>query len=61
MLFALGKIAKAIVAGAAAGTAALSLATQDGSLDTGEVVTIVLAVLGALGVTYAVPNRPEEG
>ncbi|MFB8215002.1 hypothetical protein [Streptomyces anulatus] len=31
---------------------------QDGAFTTGETVTTVLAVLGALGVTYAVPNRP---
>lgn len=61
MLFSLGKIAKAVVAAAAAGAATLSVAAQDGSLSTGELVTLALAILGALGVTYAVPNRPEEG
>lgn len=49
--------AKAIVGGAAAGTAAAVTAVQDNVLTTGEGVTIALAVLGALGITYAVPNR----
>ncbi|MFD4258254.1 hypothetical protein ACFWR9_11635 [Streptomyces sp. NPDC058534] len=48
---------KAAVAGAAAGTAALGTAVQNGTLTTGEGVTVVLAVLGALGLTWAVPNR----
>lgn len=61
MLYSLGKVAKAVVGAAAAGTATLAVATADGSLSTGDVVTIVLAVLGSLGVVYAVPNRPEEG
>lgn len=50
-------IAKSIVAGLAAGATAAVTAVQDGSLSTGEGVTIVLAVLGAWGITYAVPNR----
>ncbi|MFC9429238.1 hypothetical protein [Streptomyces sp. NPDC056987] len=49
--------AKAIVAGLAAGATAAATAVQDGMFTTGEVVTTVLAVLGALGITYAVPNR----
>lgn len=60
----LDKIAKAAKAVAAAATAAggvLVAATQNGSgLSAGEVVTLVLAVLGALGVTYVVPNKPQE-
>ncbi|KAF2774700.1 hypothetical protein [Streptomyces sp. OM5714] len=51
--------AKAIVGGAAAGTAAAVTAVQDNVLTTGEGITIALAVLGALGITYAVPNKKE--
>ncbi|MGW4876529.1 hypothetical protein ACWEPI_08235 [Streptomyces sp. NPDC004262] len=50
------RYAKAVVSGLAAGATAAITAVQDGSLSTGEGVTIVLAVLGALGITYAVPN-----
>ncbi|MDQ0933814.1 hypothetical protein [Streptomyces turgidiscabies] len=49
--------AKSLVAGVAAGTTAAVTAVQDGVLTTGEGVTIALAVLGAWGITYAVPNR----
>jgi hypothetical protein len=49
---------KALVAAVAAGAATLGAAMSDGRLDTGDVVTVVLSVLGALGVTYVVPNRP---
>jgi type III secretory pathway component EscS len=52
-------IAKSIVAGVAAGATAAVTAVQDGTLSTGEGVTIVLAVLGAWGITYAVPNRKD--
>lgn len=54
------RIAKAIVSGLAAGAAAAVTATQDGVITTGEGVTIALAVLGAWGITYAVPNRPAS-
>ncbi|MFK0151209.1 hypothetical protein ACIQVK_03890 [Streptomyces sp. NPDC090493] len=54
-------IAKSIVAGLAAGATAAVTAVQDGALSTGEGVTIVLAVLGAWGITYAVPNKPKSG
>ncbi|MEU0359908.1 hypothetical protein [Streptomyces cyaneofuscatus] len=50
--------AKAIVGGLSAGAAAAVTAVQDQVVTSGETVTIVLAVLGALGITYAVPNRP---
>ncbi|WP_086809791.1 hypothetical protein [Streptomyces reticuliscabiei] len=53
----ISSIAKSIVAGVAAGATAAVTAVQDGALSTGEGVTIVLAVLGAWGITYAVPNR----
>jgi len=52
--------AKAIVAAVVAGAGALSVAMADGALSTGDGVTIALAVLGALGITYAVPNKPAE-
>lgn len=52
-------IAKAIVSGLAAGAAAAVTAVQDSVITTGEGITIALAVLGAWGVTYAVPNRPK--
>ncbi|MFG2681602.1 hypothetical protein [Streptomyces sp. NPDC048392] len=50
-------IAKSIVGGAAAGTAAMATAVQDGTLTAGEGVTVVLAVLASPGLTWAVPNR----
>ncbi|MGW3652227.1 hypothetical protein [Streptomyces sp. NPDC000878] len=53
----ISSIAKSIVAGIAAGTTAAVTAVQDNVLTTGEGVTIALAVLGAWGITYAVPNR----
>lgn len=53
----ISSIAKSIVAGVAAGATAAVTAVQDQVLTTGEGVTIVLAVLGAWGITYAVPNK----
>lgn len=52
--------AKAIVGGLAAGAAAAATAVQDGTITAGEGVTIALAVLGALGITWAVPNKPAS-
>ncbi|KUN34843.1 hypothetical protein AQJ30_27635 [Streptomyces longwoodensis] len=52
-------IAKSIVSGLAAGATAAVTAVQDSVITTGEGVTIALAVLGAWGITYAVPNRPR--
>lgn len=57
----ISSIAKSIVAGLAAGATAAVTAVQDGALTTGEGVTIALAVLGAWGITYAVPNRQTAG
>jgi hypothetical protein len=48
---------KAVVSGAAAGITATATAVQDGRVTVPEVVTIVVAVLGAYGITWAVPNR----
>ncbi|WP_406462945.1 hypothetical protein OHB07_16115 [Streptomyces sp. NBC_00111] len=53
-------MAKSLTAGVAAGATAAVTAVQDQVVTTGEVVTIVLAVLGAWGITYAVPNRPSR-
>jgi len=55
----ISSIAKSIVAGVAAGATAAVTAVQDNVITTGETVTIVLAVLGAWGITYAVPNRKD--
>ncbi|MBL1107342.1 hypothetical protein JK361_22510 [Streptomyces sp. 5-8] len=57
----ISSIAKAIVAGLSAGAATAVAAVQDNVVTTGEGVTIALAVLGAWGITYAVPNRPGPG
>lgn len=53
----ISSFAKAIVAAAAAATGTLVAVTGDGSVSTGDIVTVVLSVLGALGVTYVVPNK----
>ncbi|TDD54654.1 hypothetical protein E1286_05280 [Nonomuraea terrae] len=55
-----GSAAKSIVAAASAGTASLFTAMGDNVIVTGEWVTIALAVLGALGITYAVPNAAKS-
>lgn len=51
---------KAVASGLAAGSASLATALNDGTVTAGEGVTIALAVLGALGVTWAVPNRAKQ-
>ncbi|MGW0372564.1 hypothetical protein ACWDZW_27480 [Streptomyces coeruleorubidus] len=56
----ISRIAKSIVAGIAAGSGAAVTAAQDSVVTTGESVTIALAVLGAWGITWAVPNRPTQ-
>lgn len=53
----IGSIVKSLLAGLAAGAAAAVTAAQDSTFTTGEGVTIALAVLGAWGVVYAVPNK----
>jgi hypothetical protein len=55
----ISSIAKSLVAGLAAGASVAVTGVQDGTLTTGEGVTIVLAVLAAWGITWAVPNRPS--
>ena len=49
--------AKAIGAGLSTLAAGLLAALPDG-LTFGEVLVVVIATLGAAGVTYAVPNQP---
>ncbi|MEV6174870.1 hypothetical protein AB0L99_42530 [Streptomyces sp. NPDC051954] len=56
----IASFAKSLIAGVAAGTTAAVTAVQDNVLTTGEGVTIALAVLGAWGITYAVPNKPAS-
>ncbi|MGI5162600.1 hypothetical protein [Microbispora sp. CA-102843] len=56
----IGRMAKAIVAAASAGIAALVTAMGDSVIETGEWVTIGLAVLGALGITFVVPNAAKS-
>lgn len=48
---------KAVVAAAVAGGGSLVTALDDGTITTQEGLTAVVAVLGALGLTWAVPNR----
>lgn len=52
----IGSYAKSIVAAVTAGGAALGTALADDVVTSGEWVGVALAVLGALGITYAVPN-----
>ncbi|MET9123029.1 hypothetical protein [Streptomyces sp. NPDC004528] len=53
----LSRYAKAVVAAVVAGSGSLATALNDGTVTATEAVTVVLAVLGALGITWAVPNR----
>lgn len=52
--------AKAIVGMLAAGSAALVTALEDGSVSSGEWLTVVVAALAALGVVFAVPNKADR-
>lgn len=53
---------KAVAAALAAGLGALATAAQDDVISMQEWVTVAIAALGALGVTWAVPNRtPKDG
>jgi hypothetical protein len=49
-------VAKFVVAAVTAGAASLSVAIADGGFSSTDAITVVLVVLGALGV-YAVPNK----
>lgn len=55
-----GSFAKAIVSALSAGVASLAVAMGDNVIQTGEWVTVGLAVLGALGITYVVPNAAQS-
>ncbi|WP_328436861.1 hypothetical protein OHA71_06330 [Streptomyces sp. NBC_00444] len=52
---------KSILSGISAGSAAAIAAAQDNVISTGEGVTITLAVIGAWGIVYAVPNKSAKG
>lgn len=54
----IGRYWKALVAGLVAGAGALSTAAADDVISSGEVWVIVGAVVGGLGLTWAVPNKP---
>jgi hypothetical protein len=54
----ISKYWKALVAGVVAGSGALSTAAADDVITSGEVWLIVGALVGGLGLTWAVPNRP---
>ncbi|MEU4675733.1 hypothetical protein [Micromonospora sp. NPDC023737] len=50
--------AKAVVGAAVAGLTALGTALADNTVTASEWVGVAVATLAALGVVYAVPNRP---
>lgn len=52
------RYAKAIVAALAAGAGTLSVAVTDDVVTAAEGWAALIAVLGALGFTWAVPNKP---
>jgi peptidoglycan/LPS O-acetylase OafA/YrhL len=54
------KYLKAIAAAVAAGAASLVTALDDGTITAQEGVTALVAVLAALGITWAVPNRSTD-
>lgn len=54
------KYAKALAAAVAAGAGALVTALADDAVSSGEWVTVGLAVLAAMGVTYRIPNAPSR-
>lgn len=56
----IGSYAKAIVGAVAAGSAALVQALADGSVVSGEWVTVGIAVLAALGIVGIVPNAKQS-
>lgn len=55
----IGKYWKLVIAAVFAGAQALNVAVDDGLLGSSETVTVVLAVLTALGV-YAAPNKDDD-
>lgn len=55
----IAKYWKAIVAALAAGAGTLGAALSDDSVTAAEGWAALIAVLGALGFTWAVPNKPS--
>lgn len=53
------KYAKAVVAAVVAAAGTVGTALADDVISTGEAWTIAGVVLGALGFTWAVPNRKQ--
>jgi hypothetical protein len=56
----ISKYAKAAVSAAAAGAGSLSVALTDDTVTAAEGWAALIAVLAALGFTWAVPNRQAE-
>lgn len=56
----MGKYAKAIVASLTAGLTALGTALADDTVTRLEWVGVAIALLGAAGITYMVPNKPSQ-
>ncbi|MFG2165503.1 hypothetical protein [Micromonospora chersina] len=50
--------AKSIIGGLVAGLTALGTALTDNQVTTSEWVGVAIAALAALGIVYAVPNKP---
>lgn len=57
----ISKMWKAVVAAVAAGAGSLSVAVTDDVVTAAEGWAAGLAVLAALGFTWAVPNKPGTG
>ncbi|MBC2908162.1 hypothetical protein [Streptomyces cupreus] len=59
----ISKYAKAVVSAVAAGAGSLSVAVTDDTVPAAEGWAALIAVLAALGFTWAVPNRQagEDG
>lgn len=55
----ISKYAKAVVAALAAGAGTIGAALTDDVVTAAEGWAALIAVLGALGFTWAVPNRPD--
>jgi hypothetical protein len=56
----MGKYAKAIVAALIAGASVLLTGLDDDVVTRMEWISTLIAALSALGITYAVPNRPAD-
>jgi hypothetical protein len=60
MPFNIGTIAKAVTAAVSTFGATYATALQDGTVTTGEWVTIAVAVVVATAAVYAVPNAAQS-